>query len=94
MLLFLAVACGLVTISGYLSVQREIDFYEDEMSARHGRLVQMVEQELRDAWNSAGRGGMLQFVASIEGDEQQVRIRWVWLDETVDDAGRWKWQSR
>ena len=88
MLLFLAVACGLVTISGYLSVQREIDFYEDEMSARHGRLVATVEPALLGAWNFAGRGGMLQFVASIEGDEQRVRIRWVWLDETADDATR------
>jgi len=87
-LLFLIVACGLVGVSGYLSVQREIAFFEDEMSARHGRLVTAVEPMLRDAWQSAGRGGMLRFVASIEGDEQQVRIRWVWLDETADDATR------
>lgn len=88
MLLFLAVACGLVTINGYLAVFREIAFFEDEMSARHGRLVGAVEPMLLDAWNSAGRGGMLRFVARIEGDEQQVRIRWVWLDETADDATR------
>ena len=87
-LLFLIVACGLVGVSGYLSVQREIAFFEDEMTARHGRLVTAVEPMLRDAWRSAGRGGMLRFVASIEGDEQQVRIRWVWLDETADDATR------
>ncbi len=58
------------------------------MTARHGRLVTAVEPMLRDAWRSAGRGGMLQFVARIEGDEQQVRIRWVWLDDTADDATR------
>ncbi len=88
MLLFLAIACGLVTISGYLAVEREIRFFEDEMSARHARLVGTVSPTLRDLWNSVGRGGMLQFVASIEGDEQQVRIRWVWLDESVDEATR------
>lgn len=86
--LFLLVACGLVGVSGYLSVEREIAFFEDEMTARHGRLVTAVEPMLRDAWRSAGRGGMLRFVASIEGDEQRVRIRWVWLDETVDEATR------
>ena len=58
------------------------------MTARHGRLVTAVEPLLRDAWRSAGRGGMLQFVARIEGDEQQVRIRWVWLDDTADNATR------
>jgi two-component system NtrC family sensor kinase len=87
-LLFLLVVCGLVGVSGYLSVEREIAFFEDEMTARHGRLVTAVEPMLRDAWRSAGRGGMLQFVARIEGDEQQVRIRWVWLDETADEATR------
>ena len=87
-LLFLVVSCGLVGFSGYLSVHREIDFFEEEMTARLGRLVTAVEPMLRDAWTAAGRGGMLQFVAGIEGDEQQVRIRWVWLDEAFDDATR------
>ncbi len=85
-LLFLVVACGLVGFSGYLSVQREILFFEEEMTARHGRLVTAVEPMLLDAWRSTGRGGLLRFMASIEGDEQQVRIRWVWLDETTDPA--------
>ena len=87
-LLFLIVACGLVGVSGYFSVQREVAFFEVEMTARHARLVTAVEPMLRDAWRSAGRGGMLRFVARIEGDEQQVRIRWVWLDETADDTTR------
>ena len=87
-ILFLVVACGLVGVSGYLSVQREVAFFEVEMSARHGRLVKAVEPMLRDAWRSAGRGGMMQFVARIEGHKHQVRIRWVWLDDTVDDATR------
>lgn len=87
-LLFLVVACGLVGVSGYLSVQREIAFFEEEMTARHGRLVTAVEPMLLDAFRSAGRGKLLQFVAGIEGDEQQVRIRWVWLDETTDTATR------
>ena len=87
-LLMLVVACGLVGISGYLSVEREIAFFEEEMTARHARLVAAVQPMLLDAWRSAGRGGMLRFVASIEGDEQQVRIRWVWLDETADETTR------
>ncbi len=87
-LLMLAVACGLVGISGYLSVQREIAFFEEDMTTRHARLVTAVQPMLLDAWRSAGRGGMLRFVASIEGDEQQVRIRWVWLDETADETTR------
>lgn len=86
--LFLVVACGLVGVSGYLSVRREIAFFEVEMAARHGRLITAVEPMLRVLWRSAGRGGVLQFVARIEGDEQQVRIRWVWLDDTADDATR------
>lgn len=85
-LLMLVVTCGLVGISGYLSVQREIAFFEEEMTARHARLVAAVQPMLLDAWRSAGRGGMLRFVASIEGDEQQVRIRWVWLDDTADET--------
>lgn len=83
-LLFLVVSCGLIGFSGYLSVQREIAFFEEEMTARHGRLVAAVKPMLMDAWRSTGRGGLLRFVANIEGDEQQVRIRWVWLDETAD----------
>jgi two-component system NtrC family sensor kinase len=86
--LFLIVACCLVGFSGYMSVLREIAFFEEEMTARHGRLVTAVRPMLLDAWNSAGRGGMLRFVASIEGDEQHVRIRWVWLDATADNATR------
>ncbi len=86
--LFLIVACCLVGFSGYLSVQREIAFFEEEMTARHGRLLTAIQPMLLDAWRSAGRGGMLRFMASIEGDEQQVRIRWVWLDATADDATR------
>lgn len=87
-LLFLVFACGLVGVSGYLSVQREIAFFEEEMSARHVRLANAVHPTLRQAWSSTGHGGMLQFVASIEGDEQQVRIRWVWLDGTPDPAAQ------
>jgi len=86
--LFLVVACGLVGFSGYLSVQREIAFFEEEMTARHGRLVAAIQPMLLDLWRTAGRGDMVGIVATIEGDEQQVRIRWVWLDVTADDATR------
>lgn len=86
--LFWVVSCGLVGFSGFLSVYREIAFFEEEMTARHGRLVAAVEPMLHDAWKNAGHGGMLQFVARIEGNEQQVRIRWVWLDNTVDSISK------
>jgi len=52
--LFLGVSCGLVGFSGFLSVYREIAFFEEEMTARHGRLVAAVEPMLHDAWKNAG----------------------------------------
>jgi len=88
MLLFLAVACALVTISGYLAVDREIVYFEDDMSLRHSQIAENAAKRLRDAWDSAGRGSIIKYVEVFGHNEQQVRIRWVWLDETADDATR------
>ena len=83
--LFLIVACGLVGLNGYLAVQREVAFFETEVSARHEQLVVAIRPTLGDLWRSAGPGGSLEFLR-YDGSERQVRTRWVWLDESADIA--------
>ena len=83
--LFLIVVCGLVGLSGYLAVQREVALFEIEMSARHEQLVVAIRPDLRELWRRAGAGGSLEYMR-YDGNERQVRSRWVWLDNTADVA--------
>ncbi|MGB4738768.1 MAG: ATP-binding protein, partial [Fuerstiella sp.] len=68
-----------------LAVQREVAFFEIEMSARHEQLVVAIRPDLRELWRRAGAGGSLEYLR-YDGNERQVRSRWVWLDNTADVA--------
>ncbi len=75
----------LLLIDGYLSVQREITLFTDDM--RHDVLLlgHAMKQLVSEAWQHGGQNRALELIKNVNRDEPQIQIRWVWLDTAPDD---------
>ncbi len=82
--LFLAAAVLLVAASGYFSMQRELAFFKDEMSRRHGELAHFfVARKINALLLRTRPDGLRYFQEHSVDGRQPVRVRWV----SRDDAG-------
>src|SRR5574341_107301 len=75
----------LLVIDGYMSVQREIELFTNDV--RHDALLlgHAAKQLVSEAWEHGGQSHAFELIESINQDEHQMQIRWVWLDAAPDD---------
>ncbi|MGH7456133.1 MAG: hypothetical protein ACRENG_32565 [bacterium] len=75
----------LLVIDGYLSVQREIELFTNDM--RHDALLlgRATKQLVAEAWQNGGQSRALELIKNVNQDEHQIQIRWVWLDAAPVD---------
>ena len=76
----------LLAIDGYLSVQREIKLFEDDM--RHDALMlgHAMQPLVSEAWQHGGREHAMELIENVNQGENQIKIRVVWLDAALDDS--------
>lgn len=84
-LVFLGMLVPLV-IDGYLSVQREVALFTEDM--RHDALLlgRAMKQLVIEAWQHGGESRALELIKEVNQDEPQLQIRWVWLAARPGDA--------
>lgn len=75
----------LLAIDGYLSVRREIRLYENDLRHDTVLLGHALRQLVSEAWRHNGSAYALKLIDEVNRDEQQVEIRWVWLDVSSGD---------
>jgi methyl-accepting chemotaxis protein len=75
----------LLAIDGYLAVQREIELFTNDV--RHDALIlgHAAKPLVSEAWQHGGQSHAFELIESINQDEHQMQIRWVWLDAAPDD---------
>jgi signal transduction histidine kinase len=77
----------LAVVYGYLAMQREARLFEEMARTEAETLGHAMEDLLANAWRSSGHQGMMQVIERAnDGQEQHVRIRWVWFDAPTGDA--------
>jgi len=75
----------LLAIDGYLSAEREIKMFDDDMEHDALQLGHMMKKLLVDAWQVKGQDLALEFIEEANKDEHRIQIRWVWLDVSPGD---------
>ncbi|MDH3716841.1 MAG: HAMP domain-containing histidine kinase [Planctomycetota bacterium] len=78
----------LIAVDGYLSVQREIEFFEQDMRRDARQLCDGVQDMLADVWKAGGQQRAMQLIEESNQDNRIMRMRWVWLDESPVDLYR------
>lgn len=75
----------LLVIDGYLSVQREIELFTNDV--RHDALLlgHAAKPLVSEAWEHGGQSHAFKLIERINKDESLLQIRWVWLDAPPDD---------
>lgn len=76
---------ALLVLEGYISVRREVDLFDNDM-ARDGLLLARTMRGLVAAtWENSGMDRALEIIDEANREEDQVEIRWVWLDAPSGD---------
>lgn len=76
----------LLSIDGYLLVQRETKLVESDIQRDMLILGRTLKVLISEVWGRSGREHALSLIEDVE--DSPVRIRWVWLDALKDDSGR------
>jgi two-component system, NtrC family, sensor kinase len=83
---FLLANIVLAAVYGYLAVQHEVRVFERTASDEARSLGPPMEHLLVAAWRSSGDRGLHDFIRETSiGNEQRMRIRWVWFDVQPGD---------
>ncbi|MEJ2721265.1 MAG: ATP-binding protein [bacterium] len=75
----------LLVFDAFVSVHREVVLFDDDM-ANDGLLLGRTMKELiSTTWQTSGADRALQLIRDVNQEEQQIEIRWVWLDAPPGD---------
>jgi len=83
-LVFLGII-ALLAVDGYLSAHREIRMFDKDMEHDALLLGHAMKKLITDAWQVKGQDLTLKLIEEANKDENQVEIRWVWLDAPPGD---------
>src|SRR4051812_19690873 len=84
-LAFIAGVSVLLSVNGYLRVQREVGLFESDRIRDDVVIARTLGAAVASVWKSDGPESALAVVSHAAQQQGRVRIRWVWLDD--DSAG-------
>jgi signal transduction histidine kinase len=76
-LVVLAVTVFVLSLAGYLRVQREVETFHDNMVQNGQLLGQILSSLLADAWQRYGQGRIHQLLAEADASTPRFRFRWL-----------------
>lgn len=82
----LLVMAVLLTIHGYLVVQREVDLFEEDMERRAYLLGSVLASSAKDIWRIGGQTRVFEIINDANRAEDVLRVRWVWFGDDVDSS--------
>lgn len=81
----MVVVAVLLTIHGYLVVEREIGLFQTDMIQHADLLGEVLVPSVYDVWKSDGFERVLEILQDVNRSEDLVSVRWVWLDAPSGD---------
>ncbi len=77
-----------VAVEAYVSTQRDVKIFEDEMRQDAKQLARTLKDLVADVWRTNGQRRALQLVEDANQEQPLVDVRWVWLDAAASDSDR------
>jgi len=74
----------LVTIDGYLLIQREKELFDDDMLHDLYLLGHVMGDFINDRWEQSGQDSAMQIISRLKQQYGDIKMRWVRLDATAD----------
>jgi two-component system NtrC family sensor kinase len=81
----MVVVAILLTIHGYLVVEREIDLFQTDMIQHADLLGEVLVPSIYDVWQSDGFERVQDVLRDVDKSEDLVSVRWVWLNAPPGD---------
>jgi two-component system NtrC family sensor kinase len=85
-LAFILCTSAVLSINGFLRVEREVAFYEHDRTRDHRLMGRALGEAIAAVWRSDGEASALSVLAHVNGPDVRIRVRWVWLDELESTA--------
>jgi two-component system, NtrC family, sensor kinase len=82
-LIFLGII-ALLVVDGYISVKREINLFDNDMTRNAHLLGNTVKELTLDTWRKTGQDRALELIKRVDREENYMRIRWVWPGDLSD----------
>src|SRR5512147_2466058 len=87
-LAIVAAMCAILAVHAHIQVTREVALIESDMRHDHHAMGRAFAAAVREVWREGGEQRAMQLVAEFDQSEKRVRVRWVWLEASADDAHR------
>ncbi len=68
-----------------MSIQRDIDLFDHNIRHRVSLLGHALKEPILDVWITSGSENALRIIDDVNAGEDQILIRWIWLDSEVGD---------
>ncbi|HTN91212.1 MAG TPA: HAMP domain-containing sensor histidine kinase [Sorangium sp.] len=77
-----------LALSAYTQIRREASVFESDVQRDHHTMGRALAAAVMEVWRAEGSARALRLVTDANEREQQVNIRWVWLDGQTTEAHR------
>ncbi|WP_433930439.1 sensor histidine kinase [Sorangium cellulosum] len=77
-----------LALSAYAQIRRDAMVFENDVQRDHHTMGRALAAAVMEVWRSEGAARALRLVEDANEREQQVNIRWVWLDGQADEPHR------
>ncbi|WP_437778308.1 sensor histidine kinase [Sorangium sp. So ce1097] len=77
-----------LALSAYAQIRRDARIFENDVQRDHHTMARALATAVTEVWRSEGSERALRLVRDANEREQQVTIRWVWLDGQADEVHR------
>ncbi|WP_437286861.1 sensor histidine kinase [Sorangium sp. So ce406] len=77
-----------LALSAYVQIRRDAMVFENDVQRDHHTMGRALAAAVTEVWRSEGAARALRLVEDANEREQQVNIRWVWLDGQTDEPHR------
>ncbi|MCC6750619.1 MAG: HAMP domain-containing protein [Deltaproteobacteria bacterium] len=77
--------CAVLAVHSYLRVQREVDYFQEDMKRDHLAIGHAFGAAVAEAWRNSGEDRALEIVEYAGKQEIRVKVRWVRLDAPAGD---------
>lgn len=74
----------LLGVHGYFVIQREVALFHSDMEMHANLIGEMLKGSAEDLWRTGGLDRILEMVKDANNVEAPMRVRWVYLNGTVD----------
>ncbi len=74
----------LIFIEGWLNYRIEIDQFDEDLKRNAIQIGKLMTGLIEHTWEKSGEEKTIQLIKDANSSKHQIKIRWIWLEKTLD----------